>query len=236
MNEEIDRNDEDEFNDGSSEPEIISIPSVSARVPPGIGIGVFSTGAIVTNATNEVIVDFIQQHTPHGQIVARVVLPHRVAAQFVATLAESLDKFKKKREVVPQDGRHQHSAPRTQPSSSAQGVEAQPPDGSDRVSEQDIYSAPRTQASSSAQGVEAQPPDGSDRVSAQDIYSELDIPVELACGSYANSVLIRNNETEFVFDFVAKFYPFACVSNRIFMVPSRVHSLLDALKRNIGEC
>lgn len=205
MNEESDRNDEDEFKGGSSEPEIISMSSVSARVPPRIGTGVFSTGAIVTSATNEVIVDFTQQLASHGQIVARVVLPHRVAAQFAATLAESLDKFEKKRGVAPQDDRQQRPTTRTQPSSSGQAVEAQPPDGSDRVS-------------------------------AQDIYSELDISVELACGSYANSALIRHTETEFVFEFVAKFYPFACVSNRIFMVPSRAHSLLDAIKTNIGEC
>lgn len=67
--------------------------AVSARVPAGIGRGVFSTGAVVFNGQTEFITDFLMRlGSPHG-VVARVVLSPQVFGGFVNALRENLGNF-----------------------------------------------------------------------------------------------------------------------------------------------
>jgi hypothetical protein len=67
---------------------------ISARVPEAVSRGVFSTGAIVLVGGNEFIVDFLLRMARPHQIVSRVVLPHAVMPQLIATLRANLGKYR----------------------------------------------------------------------------------------------------------------------------------------------
>ncbi|MCA9175600.1 MAG: DUF3467 domain-containing protein [Planctomycetales bacterium] len=66
---------------------------VSARVPEGVGQGVFSTGAILITGGAEFIIDFIQNLGPPATVVGRVIVPHGVMHQFIAALQKNLDMY-----------------------------------------------------------------------------------------------------------------------------------------------
>lgn len=66
---------------------------VSARVPEGVGQGVFSTGAILITGGAEFVIDFIQNLGPPATVAARVVVPHGVMHQFIAALQTNLDMY-----------------------------------------------------------------------------------------------------------------------------------------------
>jgi hypothetical protein len=66
---------------------------ISARVPPGVAKGVFSTGAIVFEGPNEFVIDFVLRlGAPHA-ITSRVVLSHMVFGQFAGALRENVKMF-----------------------------------------------------------------------------------------------------------------------------------------------
>jgi len=67
---------------------------LSARVPEGVSRGVLCTGAIVLVGGNEFIIDFLLRMARPHQIVARVVLPHAVMPQLIATVKANLDKYR----------------------------------------------------------------------------------------------------------------------------------------------
>jgi hypothetical protein len=69
---------------------------LSARVPEHVSRGVLCTGAIVLIGTNEFIIDFLLRMARPHQIVARVVLPHAVMPQLIATLKNNLDKYRQR--------------------------------------------------------------------------------------------------------------------------------------------
>jgi len=66
---------------------------VSARVPEGVGQGVFSTGAILMTGGAEFVIDFVQNLGPPASVVARVVVPHGVMNQFIAALKKNLEMY-----------------------------------------------------------------------------------------------------------------------------------------------
>ena len=66
---------------------------VSARVPEGVGQGVFSNGAIVMHGQHEFVIDFLLSMAPPRRIAARVVLPPTVVPLFVGALQENLSKY-----------------------------------------------------------------------------------------------------------------------------------------------
>ncbi|MBL8826194.1 MAG: DUF3467 domain-containing protein [Planctomycetaceae bacterium] len=66
---------------------------VAARIPQGIGRGVFSTGAIVFEGPTEAVIDFVQRLGQPHQIAARIVMSHTVFAQFINALKENLKMF-----------------------------------------------------------------------------------------------------------------------------------------------
>lgn len=71
----------------------VRLQGVTARVPPAVGHGVFSTGAIVMNGPNEFVLDFVQQMGQQGHVVARVVLPHPVVPQFIRALEQNMERY-----------------------------------------------------------------------------------------------------------------------------------------------
>ena len=76
-------------------------PTVRARVPDHIHLGVFSTGAIVMTGPNEFVIDFVQNLGRPFQVVARVILPHSVMPQFVDALGKNLDLFRQRYGPLP---------------------------------------------------------------------------------------------------------------------------------------
>lgn len=68
----------------------VQVPAVTARVPPSLGHGVVSTGAIVMNGPNAFVVDFLQQMGVPNHLVRRVVIPHQVMPRFIQALDQNL--------------------------------------------------------------------------------------------------------------------------------------------------
>lgn len=66
---------------------------ISARIPPNVGRGVFSTGAIVFEGPNEFLIDFVVRLGQPHTVASRVVLSHAVFAQFLNALRENLKMY-----------------------------------------------------------------------------------------------------------------------------------------------
>jgi hypothetical protein len=66
---------------------------VSARIPPSVGRGVFSTGAIVFEGPSEFVIDFVLRLGQPHAITSRVVLSHNVFAQFLNALRDNLKMY-----------------------------------------------------------------------------------------------------------------------------------------------
>ena len=66
---------------------------VSARVPEKVGLGSFSTGAIVMTGATEFMIDFVQNIGGPAAVTARVVMPHSVMAQFIEALRKNLEMY-----------------------------------------------------------------------------------------------------------------------------------------------
>jgi len=69
---------------------------VSARIPPAVGRGCFSTGAIVFEGPNEFVIDFVIRLGQPHTIASRVVLSHQVFAQFMQPLKENLKMYEER--------------------------------------------------------------------------------------------------------------------------------------------
>lgn len=69
---------------------------VSARIPPAVGRGVFSTGAIVFEGPSEFVIDFVLRLGAPHTITSRVVLSHQVFAQFLHALRENLKMYEER--------------------------------------------------------------------------------------------------------------------------------------------
>lgn len=66
---------------------------VSARVPEGVGRGLFSTGAIVMYGPHEFVIDFLLSMAPPNRVTARVVLPPSVVPLLLNALQDNLRKY-----------------------------------------------------------------------------------------------------------------------------------------------
>jgi len=78
---------------GGDETQQIQHRSVAARVPEHVQ-GVFSTGAIIMNGPNEVVLDFVTRMARPHRIAARIVMTPRVLGQFLRALEENLTKYR----------------------------------------------------------------------------------------------------------------------------------------------
>lgn len=69
---------------------------LSARVPDGVGRGVFSTGAIVLTGGTEFVLDFLVRMARPYQVAARVVMPHAALFQLTRALSDNIRKYEER--------------------------------------------------------------------------------------------------------------------------------------------
>lgn len=189
----------------------------TARIPDAVGRGVFATGAIVLHGTDEFAIDFVQSLVRPERVAARVVLPPAVASQFALALDQSLRLYAEK-----------FGSPPREPDA------ARPP--------RDVQNPPAAAAQSAQNKPASEPPPASSQPPTQsppqpaitDHYERLKLPDEMLGGAYANLVTISQTGSEFCFDFIAKLYPRAAVTTRVYMAAARVPDLLASLQRSIG--
>ena len=189
----------------------------TARIPDAVGRGVFATGAIVLHGTDEFAIDFVQSLVRPERVAARVVLPPAVASQFALALDQSLRLYAEKFGSPPREL-----------------DAARPP--------RDVQNPPAAAAQSAQNKPASEPPPASSQPPTQsppqpaitDHYERLKLPDEMLGGAYANLVTISQTGSEFCFDFIAKLYPRAAVTTRVYMAAARVPDLLASLQRSIG--
>jgi hypothetical protein len=189
----------------------------TARIPDAVGRGVFATGAIVLHGADEFAIDFVQSLVRPERVAARVVLPPAVASQFALALDQSLRLYAEK-----------FGGPPREPDA------ARPPRG--------VQNPPAADAQSAQNKPPSEPPPASSPAPTQsppqpaitDHYERLKLPDEMLGGAYANLVTINQTGSEFCFDFIAKLYPRAAVTSRVYMAAARVPDLLASLQRSIG--
>lgn len=87
---------DDAENHSQQQPQQIRLNRVTARVPEGVGRGVFGTGAIVMSGANELLVDFTQQMGRPHNVVARVVLPLSAMPQVIHAIEQNLKAYEQK--------------------------------------------------------------------------------------------------------------------------------------------
>lgn len=68
---------------------------VGARLPDRVAQGVFSTGVIVLEGSDEFVVDFLQGLNRPPRVATRVVMSPNVMSQFANALRENLQKFER---------------------------------------------------------------------------------------------------------------------------------------------
>lgn len=79
------------------------------------------------------------------------------------------------------------------------------------------------------------PPPGSVPLPIDELYAQLKIADEMLEGSYSNAVMISHSPSDFVFDFIATFYPRSVVSARVFMSASQIPPFLNTLKKGFQQ-
>ena len=87
---------------GPDSPQQVRQQHVSARVPDGIGRGVFSNGVIVMSGGSEFVLDFIQNLGHPPQVAARVVMPHNTLPQFIQALQKNIEMFNQRFGDIPE--------------------------------------------------------------------------------------------------------------------------------------
>lgn len=68
-------------------------PHLSARVPPSVSQGVFSSGMVVVTGAHEFVLDFVQNIGQPPQVAARIVMPHAILPQFIQALQANLEMY-----------------------------------------------------------------------------------------------------------------------------------------------
>jgi len=79
------------------------------------------------------------------------------------------------------------------------------------------------------------PPPGSVPLPIEELYAQLKIADEMLEGSYSNAVMISHSPSDFVFDFIATFYPRSVVSARVFMSAGQIPPFLNTLKKGFQQ-
>lgn len=75
------------------------------------------------------------------------------------------------------------------------------------------------------------PPPGAKPAPIEDVYNQLKLPDEMLGGTYSNAVMITHSPSDFVFDFLATFYPRSVVASRVFMSAQQVPAFLNTMRR-----
>jgi hypothetical protein len=184
---------------------------LSARVPEGVGRGSFSNGVMILTGPYEIVLDFVLRLGEPNRVVARVILPHVVAAQLVNVLQDNLAAFEQRFGPVPR-------LPRP------------------RISEDESAGETPVVAESATAGAihPENRPQAPNQPDIQDIYDDLRLPDDMLSGSYANAVLVRHSGAEFCFDFITNIYPRSAVSNRVYLAAPHVPLMLQSLARALN--
>jgi hypothetical protein len=214
--------------------ERVQSANLTARVPDGVAVGVFATGAIVLQSPTEVMIDFVQAVANPRRIGVRVVMPPGVAVQFAEALQSNLGIYeqtfgRQPREPQPVASPEPEGLPREAPEDSAagsfdEGGRASADQSSDDDQTGDL--APREDASRPASSAAAAPP-------IADAYDQLKVTDAVLGGAYANTVTISHTGSEFHFDFINRCFPRSIVNARVYMAAPRAPALLDSLKRSL---
>lgn len=72
-------------------------------------------------------------------------------------------------------------------------------------------------------------PNAERRPSIQEIYQDLRLPEDVLSGVYANTVMIGHSPSEFLLEFITRFFPTAAVSARIYVASSQVPQMLAGM-------
>jgi len=72
-------------------------------------------------------------------------------------------------------------------------------------------------------------PNSDRRPSIQEIYQDLRLPDDVLSGVYANTVMIGHSPSEFLLEFITRFFPTAAVSARIYVASSQVPQMLAGM-------
>ena len=67
----------------------------------------------------------------------------------------------------------------------------------------------------------------------QDLYAQLSIPDPLMGGTYANGVLIRHTQEEFVLDFLVVTQPMPVLTARVLVSPAHIQRIANALEERV---
>lgn len=207
--------------------------AATARLPEGVGRGVFATGAIILNNATELLIDFVQGIANPRRVAARVVLSHVVAAQFAAALEDNLARYAASfggppRMPAPSPANAPASTPSPAPAPAAlpsPAVAPGPqPEPGPAAADDDGPDQPPPAAGPSAA---AAPP-------ITDVYEQIRLSDEMLGGAYANVVAITHTPSEFCFDFIANVYPRSVVTARVYLAAPRVPEVVASLRRSVG--
>ena len=67
----------------------------------------------------------------------------------------------------------------------------------------------------------------------QDIYSQLTMPETIMGGAYANNVLIRHTQEEFILDFLVVTHPVAILAARVLVSPAHIQRIANVLEERV---
>lgn len=182
---------------------------VSARVPEGVGQGIFSNGVMILTGPFEIVLDFVLRFGEPNRIVARVILPHVVAQQLTSVLRDNLQGYEQHFGPMPRIPRLRSAGDEVPESEGAPGDAAFPPHPENIPG-----------------------PSAAPRI--EDVYDELRLPDSMLSGTYANAVLVRHTATEFCFDFITNIFPRSAVSSRVFLAAPHVPLFLQSLIRSLN--
>lgn len=187
---------------------------IAARVPEKVSCGVFCTGTMILQTSDEFIIDFLLTMVPPQQVVTRIIMAPATFAQMITALDSNIGKYEQ------QFGRL--DTREGTPSATAQLIE-----GTAEVIAQQ-GGRPSTCTTGDA-GRQASDGPAQPHAPIEDIYEQLKLPEELLGGVFANVVMIRHTAEEFCIDFIANIYPRSIVTNRVFFAAGRARPLLEAL-------
>ena len=67
----------------------------------------------------------------------------------------------------------------------------------------------------------------------QDLYAQLTMPDTLAAGTYANNVLIRHTQEEFILDFIVVIHPTPVLAARVLVTPAHIQRIASIVEERI---
>ena len=77
------------------------------------------------------------------------------------------------------------------------------------------------------------PPKPTSQSQVQDIYSQLTMPETLMAGTYANNVLIRHTQEEFILDFLVVTHPAPVLAARVLVSPAHIQRIVNVLEERV---